>query len=244
MFDSMQKEDRLQPMTYFLSLLFSLLVHAVVLCALVTLPLLFFRALHEEELLAFLYSPPPPPTQPPAPAPPVHRAAAPSFIAHANLEIAPTQIPAGISPPEDVPEEFGLERLITNDGFSAKEREEAAGVIASLLPKEIHKPIVPPPPPPRRERVRIATLQESKLIFKPDPVYPEIARRARVSGTVVLDVQIDEEGNVFDIRVLSGHPLLNAAAVEAVRRWKYSPTVLNGEPVPVVATVTVIFRLN
>jgi len=61
---------------------------------------------------------------------------------------------------------------------------------------------------------------------------------------VVLQVTVDEEGNVAELRVLKGHPLLNDAAEAAVRQWKYSPTLLNGEPVPVIATVTVIFNLR
>jgi len=242
MFDSMGRNERLHATTYFVSLLFSLFVHAVVLCVLITLPMIFLNALHEDELLTILYGPPPPPAPPPLPVAPVHRAAAPSFIAHSDLDIAPVQIPKGVAPPENIPTEFGLERLVPKDGFSGKGREDIGDILTTLLPKEVPKP-PEPVMPPRRERIRVGTIQESKLIFKPEPVYPELARRARVSGTVVLDVQIDEEGNVSDVRVLSGHPLLTGAAVEAVRRWKYTPTVLNGEPVPIVATVTVIFRL-
>ena len=87
-------------------------------------------------------------------------------------------------------------------------------------------------------------VQESKLIRRVAPVYPELAKRARVQGKVVLVVTVDEEGNVSDIRVSTGHPLLNEAAISAVKQWKYSPTLLNGEPVPVIATVTVIFNLK
>jgi protein TonB len=61
---------------------------------------------------------------------------------------------------------------------------------------------------------------------------------------VLLQVLVDEQGNVADVKILRGHPLLNQAAVEAVKQWKYSPTLLNGEPVPVVATVTVNFVLR
>ena len=87
-------------------------------------------------------------------------------------------------------------------------------------------------------------MQEYKLIRKIDPVYPELAKRARVTGRVILIVTVDEEGAVSDIRISSGHPLLNDAAVTAVKQWRYSPTLLNGEPVPVTATVTVFFNLK
>ena len=71
-----------------------------------------------------------------------------------------------------------------------------------------------------------------------------MAKRARVSGVVILQVTVDEEGSVSDVRTLRGHPLLDDAAITAVKQWKYSPTLLNNEPVPVIATVTVIFNLR
>lgn len=80
----------------------------------------------------------------------------------------------------------------------------------------------------------------TKLVHVP-PEYPELARAARVRGTVVLDCTIDPAGSVVDVRVLSGHPLLDPAAVDAVRRWRYTPTRLNGVPVAVLLTVTVRF---
>jgi TonB family protein len=85
-------------------------------------------------------------------------------------------------------------------------------------------------------------VQESKLIQRVEPVYPELAKRARIVGKVTLVVTVNEEGFVSDVRVTSGHPLLNEAAVEAVRQWRYSPTLLNGEPVPVMTTVTCVFN--
>jgi TonB family protein len=86
--------------------------------------------------------------------------------------------------------------------------------------------------------------QGSKISWRVDPVYPELAKRARVSGKVILILNIDEEGNVTDIRIQSGHPFLNDAAINAVKKWKYVPTMLSGEPVPVMGNVTVIFTLD
>lgn len=84
----------------------------------------------------------------------------------------------------------------------------------------------------------------SRLIKKVEPVYPDIAKRKRIQGLVILVVTVDEEGNVADIRVTRGQPELTGAAVEAVKQWKYSPTVLEGKPIPVTATVTVNFVLG
>jgi protein TonB len=87
-------------------------------------------------------------------------------------------------------------------------------------------------------------IKESLLIRKVMPVYPELAKRARVSFTVILVIVVDEEGNVSDIKIQQGHPLLNDAAVTAVKQWKYTPTVLNGEPVPITGTVNVVFSFK
>ena len=76
------------------------------------------------------------------------------------------------------------------------------------------------------------------------PLYPEIARSARVSGIVILEAILAEDGTVRDVRVLRSVALLDAAAVAAVREWRFTPTLLNGMPVPVVMTVTVAFNLQ
>ena len=106
-------------------------------------------------------------------------------------------------------------------------------------------PPPPPPPPKKKAPVRVGgSIQSSKLIRRVEPIYPDLAKRARVQGVVLLQVTVDETGNVSDLKIIRGHPLLNQAAVDAVKQWKYSPTLLNGEPVPVIATVTVNFLLN
>jgi TonB family protein len=106
-------------------------------------------------------------------------------------------------------------------------------------------PEAPPPPlPVKRDSIRIGSnVQESKLIRKVEPIYPELAKKARVQGKVTLKITVDQEGNVTDASVIEGHPLLDDAAISAVRQWKYSPTFLNGKPVPVMATVTILFNL-
>jgi protein TonB len=75
-------------------------------------------------------------------------------------------------------------------------------------------------------------------------VYPPLARQTRISGTVRLHAIIGKDGSVQQLEVLSGHPLLVQAALDAVRQWRYRPTLLNGEPVEVDTTIDVIFSLN
>ena len=76
------------------------------------------------------------------------------------------------------------------------------------------------------------------------PVYPEIARTAQVSGIVIAEAVVDASGQVADVKILKSIPLLDQAAINAVREWKYTPTLLNGVPVPVIMTVTVNFSLT
>jgi protein TonB len=86
-------------------------------------------------------------------------------------------------------------------------------------------------------------IREPRRVQGVSPIYPELARRARIQGKVVLECVIDTDGRVTDLRVVSGHPLLADSAADALRRWVYSPTTLNGQPIRVILTVTVTFGL-
>ncbi len=97
--------------------------------------------------------------------------------------------------------------------------------------------------PPAPVRVG-GNIREPRKVRHVNPVYPEIAKQARVQGLVILECVITAEGNVGQVTVLRGIPLLDQAAVEAVRQWRYTPTLLEGRPVPVIMTVTVNFRLS
>ncbi|MDP2997809.1 MAG: energy transducer TonB [Bryobacterales bacterium] len=129
------------------------------------------------------------------------------------------------------------------------------GVLHSLLAETVARAIslAPPPaqavkeaaPPPLPTRIKVGGLvQQGKILHQPMPVYPPLARAARVQGTVRLEGILGKDGRVRELRVVSGHALLAPAAVEAVRRWIYKPTLLNGEAVEVVAPIDVNFTLN
>jgi protein TonB len=87
-------------------------------------------------------------------------------------------------------------------------------------------------------------IKEPKKTKDVPPQYPDIAKQARVQGVVILECTISPQGRVSDVKILRGIPLLNEAALTAVKQWVYSPTLLNGVPVPVIMTVTVNFRLQ
>jgi periplasmic protein TonB len=246
MFDSVGRETRLGTMTYLASLMMSLVVHVAVLCTVFILPLIFFNALNQGELLTFLLEPPPPPPAAPALRPPVSVAATLSpRVFHTDPNIPPAILPKGVPPPSDEePAVFGLEHLLP-EGDAVKGFPGPSSVIPSLIPKEPPKLPTPLPPKDKREQVKMSGyVLASKLIYKVDPVYPNLARISRISGTVILEASIDEEGNVAELKVLSGHPFLTEAAITAVKQWKYTPTILNGEPVSVLATITVHFRFR
>jgi periplasmic protein TonB len=103
----------------------------------------------------------------------------------------------------------------------------------------------PPPPPAQTAPVRVGgSIRHPRKVREVAPVYPAIAQAARVQGVVILEAVIGEDGRVRNLRVLRSIPLLDQAAVDAVRQWQFTPTLLNGEPVPVVMTVTVAFQLR
>ena len=82
------------------------------------------------------------------------------------------------------------------------------------------------------------------LIHKVQPVYPALARQARIQGTVILQAEISKTGDIINLQAVSGHPMLIPAALDAVKQWKYRPYILNGEPVEVDTQVTVNFTLG
>jgi protein TonB len=108
-------------------------------------------------------------------------------------------------------------------------------------------PVPPPPPdpPPAAALFRVGgAVREPRKIVDVRPVYPPIAQSARIEGIVILEAVINERGLVERVKVLRSAPLLDAAAVEAVAQWRYTPTLLNGSPVSVLMTITLNFTLR
>ena len=123
----------------------------------------------------------------------------------------------------------------------------AAGRRCTLLPMPSGLPEAPPPPPPARERgpIRVGgQISPPQLVRRVEPDYPKFAVDARLQGVVILEATIGTDGKVKDVKVLRSIPLLDQAAIDAVRQWEYTPTMLNNVPVPVIMTVTVNFTLQ
>jgi periplasmic protein TonB len=118
------------------------------------------------------------------------------------------------------------------------------GVLIPSLLSGSH-PVMPVAPPPTTARVfRKSSILEGRLVRRVQPVYPQLARSARVQGPVVIFAVISKDGSIENLRVVSGHPLLAQAAKEAVNQWRYRPYILNGEPIEVETQITVNFVLG
>ncbi|MGB9893454.1 MAG: energy transducer TonB [Candidatus Saccharicenans sp.] len=112
-------------------------------------------------------------------------------------------------------------------------------------PVSLVSPIPPIEPPLPPDVVRATgNIMPPRLIKKVNPIYPEEARKAGVEGMVILEVQTDKTGKIAAVKVLRSVPLLDEAAIEAVRQWVYEPLIINGEPKGVIFTVTVSFKLK
>jgi len=213
----------------------SALVQMLVVLVLVLIPLIYTEALPKELTSMFLVAPAPPPPPPPPAA--VVKTVRPKFIPPQRM-VAPTVIPKKVEIVKDeAPDVAG-----TAGGFGVP-GGVAGGVLGGIV-----SGAAPPPPPPKPVQsgpVRIGgNVMQAKAIDHPSPIYPAIARAAHVQGTVVLHAIIGKDGTIQQLQLMSGPPLLVNSAMDAVRQWRYSPTELNGEPVDVDTTISVVFTLG
>ena len=233
-----------------ITLMVSVAIHVALIVSAITLPLLFPDTVSGSiQRLSFLVTPPRPPAPPPAPP------------AEATARRIPrTVVEDAFQAPVEIPQEIlsGMDAAPPLDSLVAGISGGVPGGIPGGVPGGIidgfiggrpasMDPLPLPPAPPRAklpQRVRVGgSVQHAKLIRQVRPRYPPLAVQARIQGTVILEATISELGSVEDLRVIKGHPLLTERALEAVRQWRYKPTVLNGMPVRVVTRITVRFNL-
>jgi protein TonB len=223
----------------------SLGVHAIVLGALLVIPL--FAPLPVPTLIApGLAWAPERVVQPvdirlPAPA----RSQAPASSSSAAPERVQTPtIPAPLEAPSGISPELGREALSnsTIDSVTAIERGGGGSVDGIGVTENI--PPAPPVAAPQEPQRLHQGIQAPRKIVDVAPRYPALARESHVEGVVILDVIIDETGVVRSTRVLKSVSFLDRAAVDAVQQWQFTPARLNGMAIPIVMTVTVAFRLQ
>jgi protein TonB len=212
----------------------SIAAHVVVVLAAVVIPLLATDVL---PLVPFRESWMPAavlPAPPPAPASSSRRV---QPVPAQNPNAAPFEAPHGISDSSleltpAAPVDSGFEKGVVDGSI------DGGRLLASSYD-------VPPPPPSPRVPVRVGPqVKQPVKLVDVQPVYPDAARQARIEGVVIIEAVIGPTGDVQEARVLRSRPLLDEAALAAVRQWKFTPTLLNGIPIPVVMTVTVNFTLR
>lgn len=221
------------------SVVLSGIVQAALLGVLILIPLIYTEALPKAMLSTLLIAPPPPPPPPPPPQPvktivkPVAR------LIQSGKLMQPRAIPKEVA----VFKEAELPPDVINNAGNA------GGVFGGIPGGNMIAaagPAAPPPPKPTAPaRIKQGgNVTAASIITQTRPLYPPLARQARIQGNVVLHAIIDKDGRVAQLEVISGHPLLVQSALDAVKQWRYKPTLLNGDPVEVDTTITVTFTMG
>jgi protein TonB len=219
---------------------FSFVVQVGLVFVMILIPLIYTEALPKQQLMTFLVAPPPPPPPPPPPAaqPVVKMQKVVSELDNGELR-TPTKIPKKILIAKDEEQPVASTGVVGGvpGGVPGGQMGGVIGGIISSTPVAVPKVATP-------QRVRVsAGVTEGLLIHKVQPVYPPLARSARIQGQVVLQAVIGKDGTIQGLHAVSGHPMLTPAAIDAVKQWRYKPYFLNGEPVEVDTQITVNFTL-
>jgi protein TonB len=226
----------------------SVVFQSLLLGTLLIIPLMFTEALPKQQLLTFLVAPPPPPPPPPAAAVPaqvVRRIE--SDLMDGRLR-TPGRIPQKVQMirEEETPPAMNTGGGVVGGVPGGIPGGQLGGVIGGIISATSSMANVPKlASVARPERIRISQgVTQGRLLVKVEPTYPPIARSARIQGQVVLSAVISKTGEIEDLTLVSGHPMLVPAAIEAVKQWHYRPYLLNGGPVEVETTITVSFLLS
>ncbi|MFZ1143014.1 MAG: energy transducer TonB [Candidatus Sulfotelmatobacter sp.] len=184
---------------------------------------------------------------PPPAAPPLHHQNT-TTIVQSNLAdnvlIAPREVPRQVAMIEETsaPPQMSFNTAGVQGGTGSGSGDGVWKSLGDSLNHPASLPVSAAAPTVRP--FRSSSLLAGSLVRRVQPVYPSLARSARVQGTVVLSAIISKAGTIENLRVLSGHPMLVAAAIEAVSQWRYRPYILNSEPIEVETQITVSFSLS
>jgi len=212
----------------------SILAHIVLFAVVIIIPLMATDVLPTPPVMMAFAGAPPPPPPPPPPAPAVQQ----KPIEVVNPNAAPIEAPKEIVP-EAPPSNAGISTGVPGGVEGGIPGGVMGGVVGGLPEAP------PPPPPPPTAPVRVGgNIKPPTKTRDVKPIYPPIAQSARVQGVVIIEATIGADGRVQQAKVLRGQPLLDQAALDAVKQWQFTPTLLNNVPVPVIMTVTVNFTLQ
>ncbi len=206
---------------------------------LVLMSMIYTETLPTQKLLSMLEVPVPPPAAAPEQRVIAQAARSTSEFAGGVL-VPPREIPTQIKMVED---ETAPGNPLINPGVGALKGTGDGVPNSVLMDVPDSTPVAVPKPTISKVRVSSGVAQ-GLLVRQIKPEYPALARQARIEGTVMLQATIGEDGTVQNLRVISGHPMLTAAAIAAARQWLYKPYYLNGEPVEVETEIRVIFTLT
>ena len=218
----------------------SMIFQTLFVTILILIPLIYTEALPKTMLATMITAPPPPPPPPPPPAAPVVHVKPQVHLMDQGKLVAPKVIPKDVKIiKEDAPDmDQGMAGGVPGGVAGGSMSGVIGGVIGGVGG-------APAPPKPAQSRIRQGgNVTAAMLVNRVQPMYPPLARQTRISGTVRLHAIIGKDGAIQQLEVLSGHPLLQQSALDAVRQWRYRPTLLNGDPVEVDTTIDVIFSLN
>jgi periplasmic protein TonB len=211
-------------------------------------PLMMTDALPQQQLLTFLVAPPPPPPPPPPAAEVIKivRQIQTDLLNNGQLR-TPSRIPQKVQviKEEDAPPPMPATGGVFGGVPGGVPGGQFGGVIGGIITAASNLSAVPKLVPVAPKRVRVSQgVTQGMLVYRLEPAYPQIARMARIAGSVVLTAVIAKNGEIENLTLVSGHPMLAPAAIEAVKQWRYRPYLLNGEPVEVETTITVSFQLS
>ena len=227
----------------------SFIVNCLALGLLLALPLMFTEELPKAQLLTFLVAPPPPPPPPPPAAEAIQkvvRQIQTDLLSTGQLR-TPSKIPEKVQmiKEEEAPPPMPATGGVVGGVPGGIPGGQVGGVIGGIINATSALSSVPKFIPVAPQRVRISQgVTKGLLVHRVEPVYPSIARAARVQGDVVLSAVINTNGDIQNLQLVSGHPMLVPNAIAAVKQWRYKPYLLNGQPVEVETTITVIFALT
>jgi len=216
--------------------------------ALLVVPLMFTEELPRQQLLTFLVAPPPPPPPPPPPTAmaQVVRQNQTDLLTGGQLR-TPSRIPENVQMihEEEAPPPMPSMGGVVGGVPGGIPGGQLGGVIGGIVSQTSSLAAIPKLALAQPKRVRISQgVTKGLLIQRIEPKYPPLALAAHIWGQVVLKAIISKQGEIKELQLVSGHPMLVPAAIEAVTQWRYRPYLLNGEPVEVESTVTVTFQLS
>jgi len=228
----------------------AVLLHVGVITGVILAGLYFADPLNVKQYASVILVAPPPPPPPPPPA--TGAVIKPKVVHHTFMNagklIVPTVVPKHIAEIKEPPLAHDSLGGVVGGVPGGVPGGQLGGVLGGVIGGVLNTAARPVPPPPSvkpKGPVRVGGhVRQPKVIVQVLPKYPPLARETHVQGQVRIDAVLDEQGNVVEMKIVSGHPLLYQAALDALKQWKYEPTYLNDQPIAVRLIVTITFQLG